>query len=171
MTLPLNGPHHKWWYSFKYSGIDGLELYYEMTGTYVNICQERSFQYIRDFILTGKWPIPGQDYIPTYIDDGRRKSEPLVDATMFYQNSIETTVVRNLANRCAADETLAENVIKEAAKVVKTRDASAKMEWNNIKRRLREHKKRGKMLNLNYMEIIRKYQLFSISDFSYEAIL
>lgn len=171
MTLSPNGPHHKWRYSFKYSGIDGTELYFETTGTYMNICQERSFQYIRDFILTGKWPVFGQDYVPTYIDDNGRKSEPLLDATMFYQYLIKPTVVRNLAKRCVADEILAERVIKEAAKVVKNGDTSAKKEWNNTKRCLQEHKKRGKTLDSDYMGIIGKYQLFSISDFSYEAIL
>ncbi len=154
----------------RYHGIDGVEDEFSAEGTYVNICNILSFQYIRDYVLTGEWPDARPGYEPAYTDDNGRKSEPLIDARMFYRDAIETIAVRRLANRTAADEQLAEAVIKESTKVVNTRDASAKMEWSNMKRRLREHKKRGTMLNLNYMEMIWKYHLYTITDFSFEPL-
>lgn len=170
MTLTPNALHHKWRYTIKFCGIDGREITYENSGTFVNICQERSFQIIRSALLTGEWPRSDRGYIPNYLDDNGRRSEALLDAVNFYEYAIRLNIVRILANRCEDAPDLADKVVKKAEIIAKTHNMYEVKDWNNTKRSLREHKKKGRSLETDYMWIIGKYKLYTFLDFSYEPI-
>lgn len=158
-------------FAFTYHGIDGQEQTYENEASFLGINHELSFCFIRDYIQTGKWPDEGQPYQRVFTDVDGFHLEPLFDAIRFYRDSIEQAIIHDIGIKCTEDALFAESIVNEAARVVKNKDKSAKMEWTNTRRRLRECQKRGKpVYRTEYMTIVEKYHLYTITDFSYEAL-
>ena len=150
-----------------YSSVDSiLRIYSKDIDLLLNeesIC----FRYIEDYVKTGKWIDEIPDSVPITLQLGGKNVDSLTRARWYYYEILERNVIWEIAKRCEADGDFATSILETAAMAAKSCDDNEKKAWNNAKRMLREHKKKGKSLVGDYCYFIGHFNLYSIVDFEY----
>ena len=150
-----------------YYSVDGIPHVYSKNIDLLLNEESICFRYIEDYVKTAKWIDEMPDYVPVTLQFGGKTVNSLTRARWYYHEILERNVIWEIAKRCEIDDNFAALILGEAAKAVKSCGDHEKKEWNNAKRMLREHKKKGKSTAGDYCYFVGHFNLYSIVDFEY----
>ena len=150
-----------------YSSVDSVPHVYSKNIDLLLNEERICFQYIEDYVKTGRWRDEMPDSVPVMLQFGGKSVNSLTRARWYYHEILERNVIWEIAKRCEADGNFATAILDAAAIAVKSCDDHEKKEWNNAKRMLREHKKKGKSLFGDYCYFVGHFNLYSIVNFEY----
>ena len=150
-----------------YSSVDSI--LHEYSKNFDLILNEESvcFRYIEDYVKTGKWIEELPNCVPVTLQIGGTNINSLTRARWYYHEILVRNVIWEIAKRCEVDCDFATLILDAAAIEAKSCDDHEKKEWSNAKRRLREHKKKGKSLFGDYCYFVGHFNLYAIVDFEY----
>ena len=151
-----------------FSSVDGVVRTYQKKQQLFTEEETMCFRYISSYINSGKWYDTTEVQEPPIIQIGNQSFDALTRAAWYFHDFIDRSVYWEIAKLCENDESFAESIMCEAAKAAKNLTENGKKEWNNAKRRLKEHKKKGISLHSDYCYVVTYFKLYSILDFMFE---